>query len=236
MLDNYEINQLNNLKFSNPDLFVLFQKMENDFLTLTSKACHDIRNNIALVDNYSQLISERSPNINDNPMWKKLIKNTSLSVKKLDDIAAFRYSYKMNDMIKIMLNDICLELKKTYPDICINSETDVDTFYGIYDNIVYSLSALITNSFEAYTDSKDNPVLVNISDNDNLLHFDITDNGQGFSEEPDNPFTPFYSTKKEHTGLGLSTAYNTAVRHGGFLSIKNPANPTVVDFSVRLNG
>lgn len=236
MLDNYEISRLNNLKFSDEDLFELFQKMENEFLNLTSKACHDIRNCIALIDNYSQLISERLPDINENPMWKKLTGNTSLSVKKLNDIAAFRYSYKMNDMIEISLNDICLELKEAYPYVCIKNDTNVDTFYGIPDNIVYSLSAIITNSFEAYADSKDNPVLINISNDNNLLHFNITDNGAGFLEDSDDPITPFYSTKKNHTGLGLSTAYNTAVRHGGCLSIKNLINPTIVDFSVKLNG
>ncbi len=52
---------------------------------------------------------------------------------------------------------------------------------------------------------------------------EVTDNGPGIpSEIADQVFAPFYSTKKDGTGLGLPTATQIVTEHGGRLEFRSP--------------
>lgn len=57
----------------------------------------------------------------------------------------------------------------------------------------------------------------------------VWDNGPGFSVESRNrAFEPFYTTKPEGTGLGLSVAKRIAVAHGGHIVIESEPGRSVV--------
>ncbi len=52
-------------------------------------------------------------------------------------------------------------------------------------------------------------------DDDNII-IEIIDNGKGMTEaEIDNVFDPFYTTKDDGTGLGMSVSYNIIKKHDG---------------------
>ncbi len=52
---------------------------------------------------------------------------------------------------------------------------------------------------------------------------EVTDNGPGIAPEiADQVFAPFYSTKKNGTGLGLPTAAQIVTEHGGRLEFRSP--------------
>lgn len=55
-----------------------------------------------------------------------------------------------------------------------------------------------------------------------FIEIEVTDTGRGMSkEEMDHLFEPFYSTKKEGTGLGLWVSYQIIQNHGGEIAIKS---------------
>ena len=55
-----------------------------------------------------------------------------------------------------------------------------------------------------------------------VVEIKVTDTGRGMSkEEMDHLFEPFYSTKKEGTGLGLWVSYQIIENHGGEIAIKS---------------
>lgn len=60
--------------------------------------------------------------------------------------------------------------------------------------------------------------------------FEVTDTGPGIAREHiDHIFEPFFSKKKtgsSGTGLGLSIVYNTALDHGGTVTVKNTSQGT----------
>ena len=62
----------------------------------------------------------------------------------------------------------------------------------------------------------------------------VRDNGRGIDEDKLNRvFDPFYTTKKEGTGLGLSVSFGLVQRYGGTISVEN--NPTAgTCFSIAL--
>ncbi|MEZ5645294.1 MAG: PAS domain S-box protein [Burkholderiaceae bacterium] len=66
------------------------------------------------------------------------------------------------------------------------------------------------------------------------VEFAVTDHGQGLSEEvQDKLFTPFFTTKSEGMGLGLSLCRTVVEQHGGLL-VHEPAQPRGTVFRFRL--
>ena len=62
----------------------------------------------------------------------------------------------------------------------------------------------------------------------------MTDNGAGILEEElDKIFIPFYTTKKQGSGIGLSLSKQILRQHGGSIRVSSPpGGPTV--FSLQL--
>jgi signal transduction histidine kinase len=57
---------------------------------------------------------------------------------------------------------------------------------------------------------------------DGRLAMSFTDTGHGIApEHRDRIFEPFFSSKENGTGLGLSVSYNVAQRHGGEITFQS---------------
>ena len=55
---------------------------------------------------------------------------------------------------------------------------------------------------------------------DGKIHVKVSDNGPGIPEEiMENIFVPFYTTKKEGSGIGLSLSKQIMTLHGGKIQI-----------------
>jgi signal transduction histidine kinase len=55
-----------------------------------------------------------------------------------------------------------------------------------------------------------------------MIHIEIIDNGSGIPHEMMNKiFTPFFTTKENGSGLGLTLAHRIVRDHGGTISVKS---------------
>lgn len=70
---------------------------------------------------------------------------------------------------------------------------------------------------------------------DGRVSIGVADNGPGLSEGPDLLFVPFYTTKAEGLGVGLSLARQISVAHGGELHA-GPNHPAGAIFTLTLPG
>lgn len=83
---------------------------------------------------------------------------------------------------------------------------------------------LITNSIYALQHVSDKHIYLRAYHHENRAVIEVTDNGSGIREkEMQNIFIPFFSTKKEGTGIGLSLSKQIMHLHGG--SIKVTSTP-----------
>jgi len=71
-------------------------------------------------------------------------------------------------------------------------------------------------------------------DGDGML-LTVEDNGPGLPGDAELAFTPFFTTKHEGSGVGLTLARQIAVAHGGGLEHR-PRRPTGSIFSLSLPG
>ncbi len=85
---------------------------------------------------------------------------------------------------------------------------------------------LIKNSIEALGSSVNGFIKVSAEINERgKAAIKVEDNGPGISEETiDRVFVPFYSTKKEGSGIGLSISQSIIRAHGGSISVQSTPN------------
>jgi two-component system nitrogen regulation sensor histidine kinase NtrY len=79
---------------------------------------------------------------------------------------------------------------------------------------------LITNSIYALQQVSDKHIYLRAYLHENRVIIEITDNGSGIREkEMQDIFIPFFSTKKEGTGIGLSLSKQIMNLHGGSIKV-----------------
>ncbi len=90
---------------------------------------------------------------------------------------------------------------------------------------------LILNAIQASPEG--GQVEVGVDQRQDYLSAWVEDQGQGLSpEDRERVFDPFYSTKPEGTGLGLTISHEIVTRHGGYIGLES--QPGCTRFSVYL--
>lgn len=95
--------------------------------------------------------------------------------------------------------------------------------------ITLALINLIRNALQATTDNPAPVIKVEAGRESNSSFIQVTDNGEGIPQDRlDDIFTPFYSTKKEGSGIGLPLSRRIMQLHGGELIVNSePGKGTV---------
>jgi signal transduction histidine kinase len=99
---------------------------------------------------------------------------------------------------------------------------------------------LIINAIEAMSGIKERPrelTIVSASDGPDTVSVEVRDSGTGLDpEHAPHLFEPFYTTKAEGLGIGLSISRSIVEAHGGRLSAAaNAPHGTVFSFSLPVN-
>lgn len=87
---------------------------------------------------------------------------------------------------------------------------------------------LIMNAVQAMEDIKGrNTIEIELYREDGMCVFKVKDQGKGISDEiKEKIFTPFFTTKKEGTGLGLSTVYRIVYSNNGNIDFESSEKGT----------
>nr|WP_315150758.1 HAMP domain-containing sensor histidine kinase [uncultured Flavobacterium sp.] len=86
---------------------------------------------------------------------------------------------------------------------------------------------LLTNCIYALADIEKKQIVISAEVKEKRTFIMISDNGIGIEEEIENKiFLPFFTTRKEGAGIGLTLSKNIAEAHGGYLAYKNDNGKT----------
>ncbi|RZJ50457.1 MAG: HAMP domain-containing histidine kinase [Flavobacterium sp.] len=92
---------------------------------------------------------------------------------------------------------------------------------------------LITNSIYALKDKSEKKMFLTSYTENNRFFIVISDNGKGIDAEiKDKVFLPFFTTRKDGAGIGLTLSKNIIEAHGGYLSYQTDEDKT--DFVICL--
>lgn len=86
---------------------------------------------------------------------------------------------------------------------------------------------LLTNSMFALSETENKEITMSAELKEKRLYIIITDTGNGIEKEiEDKIFLPFFTTRKDGAGIGLTLSKNIIEAHGGYLAFTSDENKT----------
>lgn len=193
---------------------------------LAAGTAHEIRNPLTSVKGFIQLLDRKYANDDPEKQYFRIIlselnrvndiiREFLLLSKPTDpNLRLIDVNTVMEDIRTLMSSDallhsIDLEFRLSdQPAVCV---IDVEQIKQVFIN-------LIRNSFEAI--GLNGKLAIRIAVVDNHCEIEFADNGPGIPQEVmARIFEPFYTTKEEGTGLGLTVSYRIIQNHGGTILV-----------------
>ena len=86
---------------------------------------------------------------------------------------------------------------------------------------------LISNSLHAFENNEKPEIKITISTDKKRTHLSIIDNGIGISDEiKDNIFIPYFTTRKDGSGIGLTLSKSIIEAHNGNIQFTSSKEKT----------
>lgn len=234
---------INELKEKDPHAYAIIQNMQSTYSTTMSQASHDIKNIISTMGSSFQFLEAKHPETSNFRFWNELGESIHFLIEFMDQTSAYRYSIsadKKSISLEELLFSIPDHMDELFANESRNFEFDIDanlpTIIGDPEKINLAIIELVKNAFEATSTNAIITICAKsiLSSNDtNGVIISIIDHGTGISDEIMNDITkPFYTTKSNHTGVGLSIVNEVANNHNGQITITSKDNTTTVSMSI----
>lgn len=136
-------------------------------------------------------------------------------------------------IVSELFNDIKVLMKNALDDngiILVTDIQDKNLFIEADKKLIHQvLINLINNSIDALLKSTDSRITLKASEVEGEVNIEVIDNGEGIqSKDIDNIFTPFYTSRDEGSGIGLSISKQIMRLHGGEICVKStPSEGTI---------
>ena len=206
-------------------------KKENEIRKSLFKISHEIKNPLAVCKAYIELFDN-----DDIDSFKKYIPIISREIDKML-ILLQDFLLVNKDNINLDIMDINMLLEDTVSsilnlnkfDIELNCSDDEVFINGDYNRLSQVITNMIKNSYEA----ESSKIIINsYLDSSNVI-VEIIDNGTGIENSIiDKIYEPFYTTKKDGTGLGVSLSREIVEAHDGTLKYYNNIIGTTAKISL----
>jgi len=167
-----------------------------------------------------------------------LIEQRSTSL--MDFVNQYREITRINELVRSVIKAGNLlhgipplfqeELQSRQVDCQVKVEPSGLTLKGDEGLLKQVLINLVKNSLEALKDTSQGRIIVSAGEEEGQKVIRVEDNGPGIPREHlDEIFTPFFSTKEDGSGIGLSFSKHIIRLHGGTMSIwSEPGEGTTV--------
>ncbi|NHN27040.1 HAMP domain-containing histidine kinase [Flavobacterium jejuense] len=220
---------------------VVEKKEKEAWINLMKVISHELLNSLtpirSLSQNLKELIDQESLSTEDLDDMKQSVQTM---LHRSDHLQQFVESYRKLAMLptpqkeKTELNEIInnsLEIMQPLfkkENIAITNTIDFKYRLKV-DKLQMEqvLINLLTNSIYALSNKENKQILITAETKEKRLFIAITDTGNGVEPEIENKiFMPFFTTRKEGAGIGLTLSKNIIEAHGGYLTYQNKDNKT----------
>jgi two-component system, sporulation sensor kinase A len=190
---------------------------------LAAGIVHEVKNPLTSVKGFLQLIKES----HSHPYLDTMESELEKAFETLQNLLQVSKPDLQSE--PPILIDLCKELNSIlllFQERLYSIEVVMDLrdshmkFYGKRNLLLKSFFNLIKNAIEAIT--YNGKIKIEHYYNGGWIHIMVSDSGQGIPEDKLILLgTPFYSSKPEGTGLGLTQVFTTIHEHGGTISVQS---------------
>ena len=237
----------------------LHQKEYESWEKLMRVLTHEIMNSITPIVSLSETllsyfqikhVSKSTKDITELTI-EKTIRGLETIKSQGQNLIYFTESYRQYSGLKqpefkyFSLTDLIENIQILYQEILQQQQIRFSTdffqpqiqIYADENMLSQVLINLLKNSMQALTEQSEREIHIKVYIQEMILFIKITDNGSGIpSNLLEDIFIPFFTTKKDGTGIGLSLSRQIIRMHGGELSVKSqPFHETSFIISLPLN-
>lgn len=220
---------------------VIEKKEKEAWINLMKVISHELLNSItpirSLSQNLKDIVAQETISIDDLDDMKNSV---AAMLRRSNHLQQFVESYRKLAMLptpkkeKITLHDLIenslqlmnplfkteaievMQTVTTNPILLIDSQQIEQVLINLFTNCIYALKETTKKQIFISAEAKENRIFIQ-----------ITDNGNGIENEIENKiFLPFFTTRKEGAGIGLTLSKNIIESHGGYLAYRNDTGKT----------
>jgi signal transduction histidine kinase len=195
---------------------------------LTAGIAHEFRNGLATIQGYSRLLD-----LNALPsQYRPYVEGIRAETESLSQVVTNFLNFAKPAQLTLTEVDLGMICERAAEEIradvrAAGGEIEVSGTFGIVEGddvlLRQAFSNLMRNAIEACSVPQRPPRVIIRSDVDaaaRVSRIDISDNGPGVPPElRDRVFQPFFTTKRNGTGLGLALVQKIIVFHNGRIAI-----------------
>lgn len=203
---------------------------------------HEIRNPLAAIRGFVQYLQNDLPKTEQHEYIDIILKEVdsiNKVIQQLLDFSAPSKNYYVSTRIDVLIEDVLVLINSSNRVNHINFAMTFDfllsPLYLDRELIKQALLNLLLNAIQSIEEKGIIEISTSLSLNKKYQLIRIKDNGCGIKpEELEKIFTPFFTTKRSGTGLGLPMVQKIISSHKGKISIKNNKNSKGVTVEIAL--
>ena len=192
---------------------------------MLSKVSHEIRNPVALINSFLQLLVNNHPELREDSCYLKIEENMDYLKDLLDELSTYNHSHtadteELNPYL--LLQNITASagalLEQQGIDLQLSKESAIPRIPLDRTKFHQLISNLIRNASEAMPDG--GTIRIAVSCDGETVSITVQDTGCGIPKEYlPTLFDLFVTHKKNGTGLGLAICREIAEAHRGSISV-----------------
>ncbi len=145
-----------------------------------------------------------------------------LTILPTPDKSYFDLSGLVQEGLQVMRNSL-----QSQSIVVHNTAEPGITVYADRGQLGQVIINLLTNSIHALKDRARKEIYISTRQDNNRIYLMVSDTGKGVEDEiRDKIFLPFFTTRKDGAGIGLTLSRNIVEAHGGYLSFGTDADRT----------
>jgi two-component sensor histidine kinase len=202
--------------------------------TIASGVAHEIRNPLGVIHAAAEELTDKPRTPEEfKPLQALILKNSrriSSIITNLLGLAKSKnkdyHLLDLNKMVEAVLQSVALSRVRLIKEL-----QPIPRIKGDAEEIKQVLINLINNALEAMPEM--GTLTLKTYQADGCVYLKVTDTGKGIPEENlEKIFDPFFSTRQESAGLGLSIVYRIVQEHGAKIEVRS-APGQGADFLIR---
>lgn len=208
---------------------------------MAAMIAHEIRNPLAGIKGFATLLQQELSDRSDlHQMAGHIVEGTNdlnkFVSKVLNYSRPMQVQFEVTNLAALMedLRQIVMADANFNPNIAFKLAYETPAPTAPLDPSLFktALLNLIVNAIQAMPEGGD--LTITLSQDKEHAIIDITDTGVGIPEENlEKLFSPFFTTKQEGNGFGLSEVHKVVKAHGGAIDV-HPNKPKGTTFTVKL--